>query len=48
VLIFFLFAIMGVPFWTIISKKYGKKEVWSLSLFMSAMFFLLVFFYQGL
>ena len=41
---YFLFAIIGVPFWTIISKKYGKKEVWSLSLFMSAMFFLLVFF----
>ena len=43
---YFLFAIMGVPFWTIISKKYGKKEVWSLSLFLSAMFFLLVFFLE--
>ena len=43
---YFLFAIIGVPFWTIISKKYGKKEVWSLSLFMSAMFFLLVFFLE--
>ena len=43
---YFLFAIMGVPFWTIISKKYGKKEVWSLSLFMSAIFFLLVFFLE--
>jgi len=43
---YFLFAIVGVPFWTIISKKYGKKEVWSLSLFMSAMFFLLVFFLE--
>ena len=43
---YFLFAIMGVPFWTIISKKYGKQEVWSLSLFMSAMFFLLVFFLE--
>ena len=43
---YFLFAIMGVPFWTIISKKYGKKEVWSLSLFMSARFFLLVFFLE--
>ena len=43
---YFLFAIMGVPFWTIISKKYGKKEVWSLSLFMSAMFFILVFFLE--
>ncbi len=43
---YFLFAIMGVPFWTIFSKKYGKKEVWSFSLFMSAMFFLLVFFLE--
>ena len=43
---YFLFAIIGVPFWTIISKKYGKKEGWSLSLFMSAMFFLLVFFLE--
>ena len=43
---YFLFAIIGVPFWTIISKKFGKKEVWSLSLFMSAMFFLLVFFLE--
>ncbi len=43
---YFLFAIVGVPFWTFISKKYGKKEVWSLSLFMSAMFFLLVFFLE--
>ena len=43
---YFLFAIMGVPFWTIISKKYGKKEVWNLSLFMSAMFFILVFFLE--
>ena len=44
---YFLFAIMGVPFWTIISKKYGKKEVWSLSLFLSAVFFLLVFFLEN-
>ena len=43
---YFLFAIIGVPFWTIISKKYGKKEVWCLSLFLSAMFFLLVFFLE--
>lgn len=43
---YFLCAIVGVPFWTIISKKYGKKEVWSLSLFLSAMFFLLVFFLE--
>ena len=44
---YFLFAIVGVPFWTIISKKYGKKEVWSFSLFLSAMFFLLVFFLEN-
>tara|TARA_A100001011_G_scaffold239537_1_gene247527 strand:- start:1639 stop:2745 length:1107 start_codon:yes stop_codon:yes gene_type:complete len=44
---YFLFAIIGVPFWTIISKKYGKKEVWSISLFLSAMFFLLVFFLEN-
>ena len=44
---YFLFAIIGVPFWTIISKKYGKKEAWSLSLFLSAMFFLLVFFLEN-
>ena len=44
---YFLFAIIGVPFWTIISKKYGKKEVWSISLFLSAIFFLLVFFLEN-
>ena len=44
---YFLFAIIGVPFWTIISKKYGKKEVWSFSLFLSAIFFLLVFFLEN-
>ena len=43
---YFLFAIIGVPCWTIISKKYGKKEVWSLSLLLSAIFFLLVFFLE--
>ena len=42
---YFLFAIIGVPFWTVISKKYGKKEVWCLSLFLSAFFFLLIFFF---
>ena len=36
---YFFFAIISVPIWTIISKKYGKKEVWSLSLFLSAVFF---------
>jgi len=44
---YFLFAIIGVPFWTIISKKYGKKEVWCLSLFLSAFFFLLIFFLEN-
>jgi Na+/melibiose symporter-like transporter len=40
---YFLFALIGVPIWTMISKKYGKKEAWSLSLFFSAIFFTLVF-----
>ena len=44
---YFFFAIISVPIWTIISKKYGKKEVWSLSLFLSAIFFLLVFFLEN-
>ena len=44
---YFFFAIISVPIWTIISKKYGKKEVWSLSLFLSAFFFLLVFFLEN-
>ncbi len=44
---YFLFALIGVPFWTIISKKYGKKEVWSISLFLSAIFFFLVFFLEN-
>ena len=44
---YFFFAIFSVPIWTIISKKYGKKEVWSLSLFLSAIFFLLVFFLEN-
>ena len=44
---YFFFAIISVPIWTIISKKYGKKEVWSLSLFLSAVFFLLVFFLEN-
>ena len=44
---YFLFAIIGVPFWTVISKKYGKKEVWCLSLFLSAFFFLLIFFLEN-
>ena len=44
---YFLFAIIGVPFWTMFSKKYGKKEVWCLSLFLSAFFFLLIFFLEN-
>ena len=41
---YFLFALLGVPFWTLISKKFGKKEAWSISLLTSALFFILVFF----
>ena len=43
---YFLFALLGIPFWTLISKKIGKKKTWSLSLILSAIFFILVFFVQ--
>ena len=35
---YFLFAILGVPFWTYISKKFGKKKTWVSSLILSALF----------
>jgi Na+/melibiose symporter-like transporter len=41
---YFLFAIMGVPFWTYISKKFGKKKTWVISLILSAFFFIFVLF----
>ncbi len=41
---YFLFAILGVPFWTYISKKFGKKKTWVSSLILSALFFIFVLF----
>ena len=41
---YFLFAILGVPFWTYISKKIGKKKTWVSSLILSALFFIFVLF----
>ena len=39
---YFLFAILGVPFWTYISKRFGKKT-WISSLILSAFFFYICF-----
>ncbi|MEC8265827.1 MAG: MFS transporter [Pseudomonadota bacterium] len=41
---YFLFAILGVPFWTYISKRFGKKKTWVSSLILSAFFFIFVLF----
>ena len=41
---YFLCAILGVPFWTHISKKFGKKKTWISSLILSAFFFIFVLF----
>ena len=41
---YFLFAILGVPFWTYVSKKFGKKRTWVTSLILSAFFFIFVLF----
>ena len=41
---YFLFSVLGVPFWTILSKKLGKTKTWSISLFFSALFFVGVLF----
>ena len=41
---YFLFSLVSVPFWTKLSKRLGKKESWTISLFLSAVFFILVFF----
>ncbi len=41
---YFLFAIIGVPFWTQLSKKTNKAKAWSASLISSATFFIFVIF----
>ncbi len=41
---YFLFAILGVPFWTQLSKKTDKVKAWSISLISSAIFFIFVIF----
>ena len=41
---YFLFAIMGVPFWTHLSKKTDKTIAWSISLILSAFIFIFVIF----
>ncbi len=41
---YFLSALLGIPFWTILSKKIQKTKTWSLSLFSSAFFFIFVLF----
>ena len=37
---YFLFALIGVPIWTMISKKYGKKKHGHFHFFFSAIFLL--------
>ena len=41
---YFLFAILGVPFWTQLSKKTNKARTWSISLISSSIFFIFVIF----
>ena len=41
---YFLFALLGIPFWTLLSKKIQKTKTWSLSLFTSAFFFIFALF----
>ncbi len=41
---YFLFAIIGVPFWTYLSKKMNKARAWSFSLLTSSFFFIFVIF----
>ena len=41
---YFLFAIVGVPFWSFLSKIFGKKKCWILSLVSSSVFFIFVLF----
>ena len=41
---YFLFSIIGIPFWTFLSKKIDKLNTWSLSLFCSSLLFVPVLF----
>jgi len=41
---YFFFALLGVPFWTQLSKKTNKAKAWSVSLISSSAFFILVIF----
>ena len=41
---YFLFAVLGVPFWTFLSKKTNKVLAWRISLIISALIFLFVVF----
>ena len=41
---YFLFAILGVPFWTYVSKRFGKKRTCVSSLILSSFFFIFVLF----
>ena len=41
---YFLFAIIGVPFWTYLSKRINKAKAWSFSLLTSSFFFIFVIF----
>ena len=41
---YFLFAVLGVPFWTFLSKKTNKVLAWRISLTISALIFLFVVF----
>ena len=41
---YFLFAVLGVPFWTFLSKKTNKVLAWRISLIISALIFLFVIF----
>ena len=43
---YFLFAILGVPFWTKLSKKTNKTLAWSISLITSSVFFIFVVFLE--
>ena len=41
---YFLFAVLGVPFWTFLSKKTNKVLAWRISLIISSLIFLFVVF----